>query len=551
MLYQLTASPTIELHSENIMRLFVRDANGVPVANARIKVWAGPPPAGDPPYFTDDFPYRLTNPSGMLEYFAVAGTMPDTRDYWMQVLANDGTPQSDPIQFHFPEGSTIWIIATVQASGGTPPDSGGTPEPGQVQWDARLTTMHVSIAPVARLAPGQAYWKIIAAQYQNEVESGGNHNLYYTVVDERGIPVAGVPVVQDWEGRAPNDIPSPRFTDSNGTNNVALYSGPQGWDPNAGPGPYTGWVGDPDLNGNNNTGIPGERFVGAGLPMNRHVNYIVTWRRTTAGGTVLANSSVVGKLANAPAGTAVVLSGAATKTVTPDGSGNYSFTGLVAGTYAIAIGGVGVIQSNISLDGNNSVRVDYGFPAPPTPPTLTSSSQVTGVIQNAPAAAQLLLVSTAQSFSTSTDSSGRYAFTQLPVGTYALSLAGSGIINPSISLDGTNTVVFNYTVQPPAPAKQIFHYLLFGSPALSATRTNFILALDYVARFAPTVGFSLNEAKSAQNVTIVGTGAITSAEEQALLSAGCTVRHIAGADSYAVEQLLGQLITAANPFPSA
>lgn len=550
MLYQLIASPTVELHSENIMRLFVRDAAGAPVANAHIKVWAGPPPTGTPPYFTDDFPYRTTNPSGMLEYFAVAGTMPDTRDYWMQVLANDGTVQSNPIQFHFPEGSTIWIIATLQATGGTVPPPSGTPPPTEVQWDTRLTAMHASIAPVVGLTPGKAYWKIISAQYQDETQSGGNHNLYYTVLDERGMPAPNVPIVQDWEGREPNDIPSPRYTDANGTNNFGLYGGPVGWDPNKVPGPYTGWVGDPDLKGRNLTGISGEKFVGAGLPMNRHVNFIVTWRKTTAGGTIVANSSITGKLSNAPAGTVVTLSGAATKSATPDGSGNYAFTALAAGTYSVSVTGVGAIQSNISLNGTNSVTVNYAFPAPP-PTTPPSKSGVSGTIQNASAGVVLTLASASLTVTANTDSTGHYAFANLPAGAYALSLAGIGIINPNITLDGTNSVVFNYTVPPPAQTKPLFHYLLFGSPILSATRTNVILALDYVARFAPTVGFSVNEAKSAQNVTIVGAGAVGAADEQALVSAGCTVRHIAGADSYAVEQLLGQLIAAANPFPSS
>jgi hypothetical protein len=93
--------------------------------------------------------------------------------------------------------------------------------------------------------------------------------------------------------------------------------------------------------------------------------------------------------------------------------------------------------------------------------------------------------------------------------------------------------------------------LLFGPPNVSATRTNLVLALDYVARFAPTVGFSVAEAKNAQNVTIVGTGAVTVSDEQDLKNAGCTVRHIAGADSYAMEQLFGQLISAGNPYPGA
>lgn len=465
MLYRSIGSPSVETHSENLIRLFVRDANGAPVGNAHVKVWAGPPPTGDPPYFRDDFPFRATSPSGMLEYLTLAGAMPDSRDYWMQVLDNNGAPLSDPIQFHFPQGSTIWITATVQAGTGTPV-GGGTPPPVNVQWDPRLTPMHVSVVPVAGLAPGKPYWKIISAQYQDETQSSGNHNLYCTVLDESGMPVPGVPIVQDWQGREPNDVPNPVSTDANGTANYGLYAGPVGWNPNAGPGPYTGWVGDPDLRGRNSTGIPGEKITGLGLPMNRHVNFIVTWRKTSTTGTA-------------------------------------------------------------------------------------TNSSIAGVISNAPRNILLTLASPAQTFTTNTDASGNYAFNNLAAGTYSLSIAGVGPVNPSIVLDGTNAVTFNYTVPPQPPARPLVHYLLFGSPNASITRTNLILALDYVARFAPTVGFSISEAKNAQNVTIVGTGAVTASDEQDLKNAGCTVRHIAGADSYAMEQLFGQLISSGNPYPGA
>ena len=156
MQYQSVGSPSVETHSENLMRLFVRDANGAPVGNTHVKVWAGPPPTGDPPYFRDDVPFRATNPSGMLEYLSVAGTMPDSRDYWMQVLDNNGAPLSVPIQFHFPQGSTIWVTATVQAGTGTP-TGGGTPPPLNMQWDPRLTPSRPASTPFPKkICPSEA-----------------------------------------------------------------------------------------------------------------------------------------------------------------------------------------------------------------------------------------------------------------------------------------------------------------------------------------------------------------------------------------------------------
>jgi hypothetical protein len=476
----------------------------------------------------------------------VDGGMPETRDYWMQVLASDGTPQSDPLQFHFTQGSTLSIVANLQAGNVTTvPESNG-PLIG-VQWDGRLTGMHISIAPVTGLAAGQPYLKIISARYQDEFQSGGNHHLFYTVLDENGRPAAGVPIILDWQGRDPGDNPNIVYTDGNGTANYGLYAGPVGWNPELMPGPYSGWVGDPDLRSRNSTGIPGEKFVGAGLPMNRHGNFIVTWRKSSAG-EMPASSSISGMISGVMPGAVVKLMGPQTRSMVVDKTGTYSFAGLPAGVYSLSIDGGPIMQSDIAVDGISSVHFDFAFrPA-------NRNSQLRGTIYNGAPNLQLALTSGTQPLSTTVDPSGNYVFANLGPGSYALAIAGVGLVNPKILLDGTNAVTFDYTLPLP-PGKLLSHYLLFGSPAQggaagSAARTNLILALDYIARFAPTIGFSLKEARSALNVTIVGTNATSAAEEQALKSAGCIVRRIAGTDSYAMEQLFAQLVLSGNPYPS-
>ncbi len=303
MLYKLSGTPTVETHAENIIHLFVRGANGAPVPGAHVKVWAGPPPTGLPAYWQDDDPSRATGPSGMLEFIVMPGAMTDTRDYWMQVLAQDGTPQSDPVQFHFPQGATIWITAALTSG------EAGPALPVKVEIDPRLAPMHVTVQPI-QVAPDQPYWKIVAVRYQDENESGGNHNVYCTVLDELGVPAIGVPIRLDWQGREPGDTPSTVSTDGNGNGNVAIWAGQRGWRPEEGPGPYTVWVGDPDLRGNEPTHIRGEKLVGMGLPMNRHVNFIVTWQKSTGhngngeGGNVeQAIQSAAGKLSWMPINT--------------------------------------------------------------------------------------------------------------------------------------------------------------------------------------------------------------------------------------------------------
>ena len=47
---------TVEPHSESILFFYLQDANGAPVINQKVKIFAGPPPTGEPPYFVDDDP---------------------------------------------------------------------------------------------------------------------------------------------------------------------------------------------------------------------------------------------------------------------------------------------------------------------------------------------------------------------------------------------------------------------------------------------------------------------------------------------------------------
>lgn len=453
MLYKLSGPPTVETHSESVMYLFVRDAHGAPVAGARVKVWAGPPPTGQPPYFVDEVPFRTTSASGRLEYVVFGGVMPETRDYWMQVVAASGVLQSDPVQFRFPQSSAIWITAILDATGGG--GSGGGTQPVNLDWDPRLTNELNIILQAAQVAEGQRYWKLVRARYLppgNEPGSAqGRINIYYTVLNENGQPLVGQRVWQEW----PDDRAS-RPTGEGGVTDF-MMSGDSSFDPRRGErGPYKAYV----------DGVS-DVVVGLVLPLKQHVCYELTWRKTVKGPIAPpTNSSIVGRITNAPPGTQVTLtSSALTRTVTPDGTGGYGFTQLPAGTYSISVTGIGVIRSNIVLDGTNSVQVDYTF-------------------------------------------------------------------------------------APIQPSKTLTHYLLFGAPNLSATRTNLILALDYIACFAPAVGFSVSEAKNAQNVTLVGANAIGAADEQTLRSAGCTVRHIAGADSYEMEQLFARLIASGSPYPS-
>jgi hypothetical protein len=137
---------------------------------------------------------------------------------------------------------------------------------------------------------------------------------------------------------------------------------------------------------------------------------------------------------------------------------------------------------------------------------------------------------------------GSYRFANLPAGSFTVAVSGTDVSQANIHTDGTNVVTINLTVVAGQPIKCLAFYLLFGSPNAPGTRTNFILAQNYVLKVSALCGFSVDEATNAQRVLIVGDTSAVSAEDEAkLVAAGCQVSRLSG-DSYAVEQAFAELM---------
>ncbi len=475
----------VEPHSESILFLYLQDANGAPAPNKKVKIFAGPPPTGEPPYFVDDDPNnpnRRTDSNGKFQFIVANGAPSQRLDFWVQVLGNDGAPESKPLQFPFPAGEARWVIVTAAPEGSAMPDPNNPNQPipaPDLQIDLRLANQVNVSVKLAQLAPNTKYWKLISAQYQDPDESGGNVNIVVFVQDERGAPIPGQRVFQTFPGdRAPG------VTDERGHVEFPM-SGDSSFAPDRGEsGPYSIVI----------DGLPNDQVVGMGLPLRRHVQYILTYRRA-----VFAPQETP---APEPAPTPPA-------------------------------------------------------PTPETPaPTPTPVGNLRGRIGNAPAGARLVLKSVAPTAPRTLDalvaSDGLYSFTNVPVGTYSLELSTVGVISPALNLVANQTVIFDYPVAPPAPAKKVLkHYLLFGPGAQPGTLTNLILALDYIVHFAPVVGFSVQEALSAERVTIVGgVNAVSAQDEQRLRESGCQVARLQAPDSYALENLFQQLLASGSAFPS-
>ena len=118
-------------------------------------------------------------------------------------------------------------------------------------------------------------------------------------------------------------------------------------------------------------------------------------------------------------GASVGLSGVASASTTADGSGNYSFTGLANGSYAVTPSHSGysfspssqaVTISGVSVTGVN-------FAATPAAPTYTISGSVTPASSGA---GSVMTLSGAASATTTADASGNYSFTGVSNGSYTV-----------------------------------------------------------------------------------------------------------------------------------
>ncbi len=103
----------------------------------------------------------------------------------------------------------------------------------------------------------------------------------------------------------------------------------------------------------------------------------------------------------------------------------------------------------------------------------------------------------------------------------------------------------------PLPAaKPIQHYmLLWHKGPDNWAKWDLLGALEYIDKFSVTIGFSVEEAKSAKYVTILGgAGGVPAETEQILQAAGCQVERLAGATEAETRQMLDQLVAQGKRF---
>jgi hypothetical protein len=145
-------------------------------------------------------------------------------------------------------------------------------------------------------------------------------------------------------------------------------------------------------------------------------------------------------------GATVNLTGTETVTTTADLSGNYSFSGVVNGTYTVSASKAGVTFSptNRSVTVSDATLTGVNFTA-----TVINPLSISGTIAGG-AGATVTLGGTA-SATTTADTSGHYSFGGLLSGTYSVTPVEIGFIfspnSQSVTLSGASVTSANFTAQ--------------------------------------------------------------------------------------------------------
>ncbi len=136
-----------------------------------------------------------------------------------------------------------------------------------MDFDPRLTNLGISV----KVNPN-AMWGLVSAQYQDETQAGGNHHIYFTVMDVSNKQTGGVKCVVDWVGREPGDKPTVTLSDPSQPANFPMYAN---LDITLKNGPYFAYIEDPNTS---------DVVSGMGLPEHHHVNFVLQFAAKTPGG---------------------------------------------------------------------------------------------------------------------------------------------------------------------------------------------------------------------------------------------------------------------------
>jgi len=189
---------------------------------------------------------------------------------WIIVITNTPAPPTDtpiPTDTPVPPTATPQPVRVSSAAEPVPPTATPAGKPQLPRdLDDRLASLNVTIQP-AGVRPGQSYYRLIAARWEDEIQAGGGHSIFIDVLDQGGAKIMGQPIEIRWMGggltvfteeKPPNE-PSANFPMYNTLGSYAVSV----------------------------AGLPSDVVVGLGLGraeqphVKFHTNFFLTFQRTT------------------------------------------------------------------------------------------------------------------------------------------------------------------------------------------------------------------------------------------------------------------------------
>ncbi len=433
------------------------------------------------------------------------------------------------------------------AKEGSPPDNDAA------SYGVRITE--------ANVADGETYWRIIGIHHLLPRENFSNHHVYIDALDENGQRIKNPNAFAGWtwEGRQGHERADPVPLDKpdwEAGANISMHFGQK----------LSVWIKGTHRDGNDksdraegiHTAHPDEPLPDGSMlnTLGHHSFYVVFQRTTKKAAVTVTTGSISGKVQRGEDKSIRLIQN--NRVVSRQQIGpteQYRFDGLTMGTYRVDIPGT-TLARHIRLDESNTdVTLNLALPLP-------TSSTIIGQIRNG--AGRILILVRGRSIIARAplSATGEFRFQNLGAGTYSVLVYNTNVRQDNIVLDGANTQTLNLALPDPTPKPQpepdpkpepkpdpdpdpnagsqsskiIDHYLLFGPMGIRGRQTNLLLATDYILKFSPTIGFDVDEAKRAKQVTIIGEG-ISQAQLQAIRSANSEVEVITG-DAYDIEAVL-------------
>jgi hypothetical protein len=164
--------------------------------------------------------------------------------------------------------------------------------------------------------------------------------------------------------------------------------------------------------------------------------------------TPIPTYSISGTVSPSGSGTVLTLSGTSTGTATADGSGNYTFAGLLNGSYTVTPSKSGFtftpVNRPVTINGANATAVNFTA-------TVVTTFSISGTVNPSLAGSgTLLTLSGGASGTVTADTSGNYSFGGLLNGTYTVTPTKSGYTfspaNQTVVINGGSFSAINFTI---------------------------------------------------------------------------------------------------------